>query len=209
VDIQASVTNRDPEQTRERILEAAGQLFYRDGIRPVAMDAVAEAAGVTKKTLYYHLVVAYLDHMAERTHGALTRAASRRAGGPMARLLGLFEDLEGRLAHERFRGCPFVNAAAELASSEPARQAAARAKELTRAWFETGLVELGVDDPAGLSEQLMILTDGAVASWLVRRDPSAATRAREMAAILLRAAAPAAALARPEPHLNTERTEAR
>lgn len=187
---------RDPEQTKARILEAAGQLFYRDGIRPVAMDTVAEAAGVTKKTLYYHfdskddLVVAYLQHMAERAHGALTKVASRRAGGPRERVLGLFEDLEGRLAHEKFRGCPFINAAAELATAEPARAAAARAKELTREWFESALVELGVADPAALSEQLMILTDGAIATWLVRRDPRAAARAREAADILLERAAP-------------------
>ena len=185
---------RDPEQTRARILEAAGRLFYRDGIRPVAMDAVAEMAGITKRTLYYHfdskddLVVAYLRHTGERLDASLARAMSRRGGSAMDRLLGLFEDLEARFAREEFRGCPFVNAAAELTESAPARAEAATYKERMRAWFESGARDLGARDPVALSEQLAILLDGAIAIWLVRRDPRAAARAREAALVLLRSA---------------------
>ena len=185
---------RDPEQTRARILEAAGRLFYRDGIRPVAMDAVAEMAGITKRTLYYHfdskddLVVAYLRHTGERLDASLARAMNRRGGSAMDRLLGLFEDLEARFAREEFRGCPFVNAAAELTESAPARAEAASYKERMRAWFESGARDLGARDPVALSEQLAILLDGAIAIWLVRRDPRAAARAREAALVLLRSA---------------------
>lgn len=187
---------RDPEQTRARILEAAGQLFYRDGIRPVAMDAVAETAGVTKRTLYYHfdskdeLVVAYLRHIGERLDASLARAMSRRGGSAMDRLLGLFEDLEVRFGRDEFRGCPFVNAAAELTESAPARAEAATYKERMRAWFENMVRELGARDPVALSEQLAILLDGAIAIWLVRRDPRAAARAREAALVLLQSAIP-------------------
>ena len=187
---------RDPEQTRARILEAAGRLFYRDGIRPVAMDAVAEMAGITKRTLYYHfdskddLVVAYLRHTGERLDASLARAMSRRGGSATDRLLGLFEDLEARFAREEFRGCPFVNAAAELTESAPARAEAATYKERMRTWFEGGARELGARDPVALSEQLAILLDGAIAIWLVRRDPRAAARAREAALVLLRSAIP-------------------
>jgi len=187
---------RDPEQTRGRILEAAGRLFYRDGIRPVAMDAVAEMAGITKRTLYYHfdskddLVIAYLRHTGERLDASLAHAMSRRGGSAMDRLRGLFEDLEARFAREEFRGCPFVNAAAELTDSAPARAEAATYKERMRAWFETMVRELGARDPVALSEQLAILLDGAIAIWLVRRDPRAAARAREAALVLIRSAIP-------------------
>ena len=187
---------RNPEQTRARILEAAGRLFYRDGIRPVAMDTVAEMAGITKRTLYYHfdskddLVVAYLRHTGERLDASLTRAMGRRGGSARDRLLGLFEDLEGRFAREEFRGCPFVNAAAELTESAPARAEAATYKERMRAWFEGLARELGAPDPVALSEQLAILLDGAIATWLVRRDPRAAVRAREAAIVLLQSAIP-------------------
>jgi AcrR family transcriptional regulator len=187
---------RDPEQTRGRILEAAGRLFYRDGIRPVAMDAVAEMAGITKRTLYYHfdskddLVIAYLRHTGERLDASLARAMSRRGGSAMDRLRGLFEDLEARFAREEFRGCPFVNAAAELTESAPARAEAATYKERMRAWFESMVRELGARDPVALSEQLAILLDGAIAIWLVRRDPRAAARAREAALVLIQSAIP-------------------
>ena len=187
---------RDPELTRGRILEAAGRLFYRDGIRPVAMDAVAEMAGITKRTLYYHfdskddLVIAYLRHTGERLDASLARAMTRRGGSAMDRLQGLFEDLEARFAREEFRGCPFVNAAAELTESAPARAEAATYKERMRAWFESMVRELGARDPVALSEQLAILLDGAIAIWLVRRDPRAAARAREAALVLLRSAIP-------------------
>jgi len=185
---------RDPEQTRARILEAAGRLFYRDGIRPVAMDAVAGMAGITKRTLYYHfdskddLVVAYLRHIGERLDASLARATSRRGGSAMTRLLGLFEDFEARFAREEFRGCPFVNAAAELAESAPARAEAAAYKERMRAWFEGLVRELGARDPVELSEQLAILLDGAIAIWLVQRDARSAARAREAARVLLQSA---------------------
>jgi AcrR family transcriptional regulator len=187
---------RDSEQTRGRILEAAGRLFYRDGIRPVAMDAVAEMAGITKRTLYYHfdskddLVIAYLRHTGERLDASLARAMSRRGGSAMDRLRGLFEDLEARFAREEFRGCPFVNAAAELTESAPARAEAATYKERMRAWFESMVRELGARDPVALSEQLAILLDGAIAIWLVRRDPRAAARAREAALVLIQSAIP-------------------
>jgi AcrR family transcriptional regulator len=185
---------RDPEQTRQRILEAAGRLFYRDGIRPVAMDTIAESAGVTKRTLYYHfeskdaLVVAYLRNIGERLDASLARAMSRKGGGPMERLLGLFEDLEARFARDEFRGCPFMNAAAELTDLEPARAEAVAYKERRRAWFEAVVRELGVGDPVALSEQLMILTDGAIALWLVQRDRRAAIRARHAALVLVHSA---------------------
>ena len=158
------------------------------------MDAVAETAGVTKRTLYYHfdskddLVVAYLRHIGERLDASLARAMSRRGGSAMERLVGLFDDLEGRFARDEFRGCPFMNVAAELADSAQARAEAAAYKERRRAWFEGVVRELGVRDPVALSEQLLLLTDGAIAIWLVQRDPRAAARAREAALVLLDAA---------------------
>jgi AcrR family transcriptional regulator len=189
------VAARAPDDTRTRILSAAGKLFYRDGIRPVAMDAVAEAAGVTKRTLYYHfdskddLVIAYLKLMGERAEASLTKTTGAVEGGPAERVLSVFEGLRALFSRgEPFRGCPFINVAAELAESEPTRLVAASYKERMRAWYEIQLIELGVDDPAGLSEQLMILADGAITTWLVRRDPQAAVRARDAAAILLETA---------------------
>ena len=88
-----------------------------------------------------------------------------------------------------FRGCPFVNAVAEL--KEPAHAAnkiALAFKEQRRTWFRDLLVRLGVEDPETLSMQLLLLIDGAIAAAIVRGDPKVATAARKAAAVLLKAA---------------------
>jgi hypothetical protein len=81
-----------------------------------------------------------------------------------------------------------MNAAAELSESDTVRAAAAEHKEGLRAWFQVLLREFDIGDPVELSEQFMLLTDGAIATWLVRREPQAAQRAREAALTLLQAA---------------------
>ena len=185
----------DPEDTRRRIVDAANRLFYGQGIRPVSMDEVAEAASVTKRTLYYHfaskeaLVVAYLEHRSTRQQAGRAGSASLGSGGAMARLMAFFDSLEAQFTRGgHFRGCAFINAVAELADSEPARLVAATHKEGTRAWFEALLRELAVGAPQQLSEQLLLLADGALAAWLVRRDAGAATSARDAARVLVLAA---------------------
>lgn len=88
-----------------------------------------------------------------------------------------------------FRGCPFVNAVAEL--KEPkhaANKIAARFKEQRRTWFRDLLERLDVADPDALATQLMLLVDGAIAAALVRGDPKVARAAREAARVLLAAA---------------------
>ena len=88
-----------------------------------------------------------------------------------------------------FRGCPFVNAVAEL--KEPAHAAnkiALAFKEQRRTWFRDLLVRLGVEDPETLSMQLLLLIDGAIAAAIVRSDPKVAATARKAAAVLLKAA---------------------
>jgi hypothetical protein len=88
-----------------------------------------------------------------------------------------------------FRGCPFVNAVAEL--KEPghaANKIAFAFKEQRRLWFRELLVKLKVKDPDTLALQLQILADGAIAAALVRGDPKVAVTAGEAARVLLKAA---------------------
>ena len=82
------------------------------------------------------------------------------------------------------RGCPFVNAVAEL-GEHPVRAIAASFKEGRRVWFRDRLTELGIRDAEGVATQLSILVDGAIAAALVRGDPSMARAAREAARTLL------------------------
>ena len=168
----------------ERILAAAGKLFYTRGIRAVGVDTVAAEAGVSKRTLYSHypskdaLITAYL--MARFTQVAPSDAPVRE------QLLGAYDRLERILTDGSFRGCPFVNAVVEI--GDPKHQAAAIAvqfKEQRRLWFRGLLDRLGVKDPDRLATQLQLLNEGALATAVVRGDPAVASVARAAAEVLL------------------------
>jgi AcrR family transcriptional regulator len=172
---------------QERILQTADRLFYGQGIRAVGVDTVADEVGISKRTLYNYfpskddLIAAYLSRR------LLPRETSERP--PAEQILGDFARLERSFADLGFRGCPFVNAVAEL--KEPghaANKLAFAFKEQRRTWFRDLLLRLGVADPEGLAMQLVLLVDGAIAAALVRGDPTVARAAREAARVLLEAA---------------------
>ena len=179
----------------ERILATADKLFYAQGIRAVGVDTIAAAAGVSKRTLYNHyaskdaLIAAYLT--TRFRHIAPSDAPARE------QILGTFDRLERMFQTSGFRGCPFVNAVAEIGDAKHAAcRIAVEFKEQRRQWFRALLVRMGVKEPDPLSVQLQILVDGAIATALVRNDPSIARFARAAAETLLDAAAPRRAAGR-------------
>jgi len=186
-----------PTLTRSRILDAAARLFYRRGIRTVSVDQVAEAASVTKVTVYKHFrskdnLIASCLHMLDDRFFAWF-AAQVEAGGadPEARLLAVFDVLD-RWFHQRgFRGCAFINAAVELADPlHPAHRAVLAHKDRVRVYFRQLAGAAGVADPGAISEQWMLLSEGATVTALVEDDRDAARRARTAAEALLAAARP-------------------
>jgi AcrR family transcriptional regulator len=177
----------DKTAMQERILETADRLFYGKGIRAIGVDTIAAEIGISKRTLYNYykskdaLVVAYLSRR--------LRTNPYTDAPPAEQILGDFERLERHFATDAFRGCPFVNAVAEI--GEPrhaARKVAIAFKEQRRLWFRELLVRQGVADPDGLAFQLALLVDGAVAGALVRGDPMMARHARNAARTLLEGA---------------------
>ena len=172
---------------QERILETADRLFYRQGIRVVGVDTVAAEIGISKRTLYNYfpskdaLIVAYLSHR--------LRPIEASDLPPAEQILEDFDRLERSMRRDGYRGCPFVNAVAELADpTHAAHQIAIAHKEKRRALFRNLLIRLDVADPDGLATQLMILGEGAVAQAMVHGDPKMARAAREAARVLLAAA---------------------
>lgn len=174
-----------PQTMKERILETADKLFYLQGIRAIGVDTIAAEIGISKRTLYNHfpskdaLIAAYLER----------RFVAQRPSDkpPAEQILGTFDALERRFAAKDFRGCPFVNAVAELGPSDRAvKKIAIAFKESRRVWFRERLTELGVADADALATQLVLLVDGSIAQDLVRDDPAMARAAKEAAKVLLR-----------------------
>jgi len=190
--------------TRERILDAGAELFYAHGIRAVSADKIIERAGITKVTFYRHfptkddLVVAYLERRAawERT---VTLGASAAAHGDVDETIRMVsEGIGAEACQPGFRGCPFINAAAEYAdATHPVRQVVAA----HRAWFLETIQKLtgsiGIDDPTVASE-LMMLRDGAMVTGYLS-DPES------VAAALLSASRAVLSSSRTQP--TTGRTE--
>jgi AcrR family transcriptional regulator len=168
----------------ERILETADRLFYQRGIRAVGVDTVAAAAGISKRSLYDYfpskeaLIEAYLERRFRRIPPS--------DGPPDEQILAVFDRLHQAFVSGDFRGCPFVNAVAELAGScQAAKLIAARFKQERWTWFRDRLIQAGSPDPDTLATQLLLLVDGAIATMLVREDPGVARAARAAAGVLL------------------------
>ena len=179
----ARQTARD--RMKDRILETADRLFYLQGIRAIGVDTIAAEIGISKRTLYNHfpskdaLIAAYLER-----RFVAPRPSEKP---PVEQILGTFDSLERRFSAKDFRGCPFVNAVAELGSEDKSvRKIAIAFKESRRLWFRDLLVQLGVADAEGLATQLALLVDGSIAQDLVRNDPAMARAAKEAATVLLK-----------------------
>ena len=171
---------RDSSQTRVRILDAAAKLFYGEGVRSVSVDAVAEKAGVTKRTLYYHfeskdaLIAAYLDARDQPNLRLFARWFDETQGSLSARIEGLFTNLAISARHPKWKGCGFLRTVAELAATpgHPAVKVGARHKRGVEAWLAQVIAADGVDRAEELARQIVILMDGAFSTMLVHRDPT-------------------------------------
>ena len=151
---------------RERLLAAADELFYEEGIHTVGIDRIIEKAGVAKATLYAAfgskegLIRAYLQGRLADRQGRVNRALAG-VESPRERILAVF-DVLGRFCEDpRFHGCAFVNASAE----SPPGSAAVEVSDESRAWnlalFTSLAAEAGAPEPAELARRLMQLYDGA------------------------------------------------
>ena len=183
------------KDTRAKIVQAASKLFYAEGIGRVSMDAVAETAGVTKRTLYYHfdskddLIAAYLD---ARDQPNLTQMAGWFAaaeGGVDAKVAAIFAALAKSARHPKWKGCGFLRTTAELAAvpGHPAVKIGARHKAAFATWLAGELESAGFDAPTALARQILLLLDGAFSASLVHRDASWFEEAGAAAGALVRA----------------------
>jgi AcrR family transcriptional regulator len=182
--------------TSERIVSAASKLFYGEGIRQVSMDAVAEKAGVTKRTLYYHfkskddLVAAYLHGRDQPNLALFERWFTDTKGGPAEKVRGMFFRLAQSARHPKWKGCGFLRTTAELANmpGHPAIKIGAAHKKKFENWMRLVFDDSAIREALPLARQVMLLLDGSFAVTLLHRDPTYMETAGEAASALVKAA---------------------
>jgi AcrR family transcriptional regulator len=186
----AEVKGIERRPARERLLEAANDLFYNEGTQTVGIDRIIERAGVAKASLYNtfgskeELVKAYLQSRHARTTERLNAAVDRHTD-PVERLLAVFDAQGETFAQSDFRGCAFISASAEAPAGGLVERAADDYRHDVRALLIRLAREAGARDPAALAHQLHLLYDGAGINAWMDHDPSAAVAARAAAAALL------------------------
>jgi AcrR family transcriptional regulator len=158
---------------RERLLDAAGELFYRDGVN-IGVDALCKAAGVSKKSMYQlfrskdELIAESLASVGPSYQQALEPGVDDGTT-PRERILAVFQKLDEQSGKGEFHGCPFVSTAFELKNPEhPGSVVARHFKQRLTDFFLGELVAAGVDDPEGMAIQLTMAFDGASARAVVR-----------------------------------------
>jgi AcrR family transcriptional regulator len=175
---------------RERLLAAAGELFYENGINTVGIDRVIEHAGVAKASLYdcfgskEELIRSYLE---ERNRARQARIEERLSqyDNPQEKILSIF-DLLGELASRPdYRGCAFVRASADANSSGKVRGVCEQSRAYVLNKFTDLCREAGARDPQLLAKQLVLLYDGASISAHMDGNPNAVATARALAAQML------------------------
>jgi AcrR family transcriptional regulator len=179
---------------RARLLAAANELFYRDGIRSVGIDEIIAAADVAKMSLYRsfpskdELIAAYLRERDVRYWQWWDETIARYPGKPREQLLALFRYLAKLPSREGWRGCPFTNAATEFPEPDhPARRVAEENKHKLRRRLRDLGRDAGARDADSLADQLVLLFEGVYASAQTFRSPHPATRAVAAAEALLAA----------------------
>ena len=189
--------------TRERIVAAANRLFYREGIRAVSVDAVAEEAGITKRSLYYHfkskddLIEAYLAYRDQPNLDAFKRWFDEKDGSTAEKIEAIFQGLLKTASHPKWKGCGFLRTSAELANlpGHPAIVLGAAHKKKIESWLAECLAANGIDNADAIARQIILLIDGAFAVVMLHRDPtylnSAGAAARVLVETALRRSKPA------------------
>ena len=168
----------------ERLFDVAAELFYKASIRSVGVETIVKQAGVSKITLYRNydskdaLIVAYLEDRNETYWRTLEQLLDQQEGDPRAQLTALIDHIVDRTTTPGYRGCPFINYAAEFPDpSHPGHGIASANKQKMRDRL-AGLVKaIGIRDAARLADALFLVIEGAYASSQTlggRKGPAAA-----------------------------------
>ncbi|WP_248926978.1 TetR/AcrR family transcriptional regulator [Paenibacillus hamazuiensis] len=179
-----------PRSARDRILQVAADLFYREGIRAVGVDTIVERSGVGKATLYRHfptkddLIAAYLEEYDNRHWKWFDEVIASHDGAPRDQLLGLMDATVKIMTEPGYRGCAMLNALAEFSEpGHPAYRAAAQYKHALRLRLAEICRKAGADEE--LADELMLIVNGALVSVPLLGAAGPAAHLKKLAAQLI------------------------
>ncbi|HZE65871.1 MAG TPA: TetR/AcrR family transcriptional regulator [Sporichthyaceae bacterium] len=188
----SQATLDSPRTARQRLVMAADQLFYAEGINSVGIDRVIEHAGVAKATLYSAfgskdgLIRAYLM----RRHDLRTERIMRHVNAhsdPREKVLAVFDSLAELFATPGWRGCPFLASPGETRSGDPVDEITTLTRAWTRALFTELAAAIGMADQPAVADALMNVYDGAIVASQLDHKADAAQTARRLAAMVIAA----------------------
>ncbi len=177
--------------TRDRLLEVAAELFYDQGVQSTTVDAVAQAAGHAKPTVYTafgskeRLLRAVLERRFEQRRRTL-EALVAAVDDPREQLNAVLDNQTAVVASKGFRGCPLVIAAVELPESAACRHVTRRYKRWYRRFLASLAGDAGLTDPEAVAGALLLLIEGANVLAYVEGAPSIRREARRAAEALIR-----------------------
>jgi AcrR family transcriptional regulator len=173
---------------RQRIIDAASELFYQNGIRATGIAMIISHAGVARATFFHHfpaksdLVIAWLQQPATRWFDRIRAELDAKTESPTSRLLSFFDLLGEWFAEEDFRGCAFQNAAAETPEADHALRQATHDYTLEiQHYLRQTASDAGLPRPSRIAEELHLLAQGAIATAVATRSPESARVARAAA----------------------------
>lgn len=181
-----------PSRKKQQLVDTALKLFYQEGFHSTGIDKILAQSGVAKMTLYKYfpskddLIRAVLEERDRRFREWFMERANELAKTPEAKLTAVFDVLEEWIRGKEFRGCMFINAAAEFSNKDEAiSKVAADHKVLMREYVVELAREAGHQNPEEVGFQLSLLMEGAIVLGHVCADESAARRAKEAARLIL------------------------
>lgn len=185
---------RKSEETRQQIIDAAYTLFYQSGFMRTGVDAIANAAGITKRTLYQHfgskdeLIEAVLEHQHQIALERIRRWADCITGKPDQMVRTIFEKLAQWASGAEWQGSGFTRAAVEFADmpGHPARKAARRQKENVEIYLVEKFATQELDDAKQLVREVLLLIEGCQSLALIHGNLDYIDAARHAALILVK-----------------------
>lgn len=185
--------SKENMSTKERIINAANKLFYLTGVKGTSVDAIAEKAGITKRTFYYHfqskddLITEYLNSRDQPNLQAFQKSFTEQQGEITDKILAVFYGISKTVNHPKWRGCGFQRTAGELANKpgHPAIKAASSHKKNIENWLMKELTLYKLANAEITARQVALLLEGALSMMLIHHDTSYIEEAGNAAALLV------------------------